>query len=98
MNQNPDDLERKSGIPRNPDRGATAASIAAGAAAGTAVGLFTFAGPIAVVIGAVIGALAGVAIGKYARVRSKRQDAKDAILDREIGVIDGDIGGVPSRP
>ena len=92
MNQNPDDLERKSGIPANPQRGAIAASIVAGAVAGTAVGLFTFAGPLAVVIGAIVGAVAGIAIGKVSRERSKRQDAKDAILDREIGVIGGDIG------
>ena len=98
MNQNPDDLARKSGIPSNPERGAIAASIAAGAVAGIAVGLFTFAGPLAIVIGGVIGAVGGVVIGKYARDRSKRQDAKDAILDREIGVIDGDIGrAAPGR-
>jgi uncharacterized membrane protein len=92
MNQNSDDLERKSGIPRHPDRGALAASIAAGAVAGAAVGLFTFAGPLALVVGGLVGAVAGIAIGKYVRERSKRQEAKDAILDREIGVIGGDIG------
>ena len=97
MNQNPDDLERKSGIPSHPDRGAITASIAAGAVAGSAVGLFTFAGPIAILIGGLVGAVAGGAIGQYARARSRRQEAKDAILDREIGVIGGDIGGVAPR-
>ena len=95
MERNPDELERESGIPVHPERTAIAASIAAGALAGTAVGIFSFAGPIAVVIGALIGAVVGGAIAKVVRERSKRQDAKDAILDREIGVIGGDIGSTP---
>lgn len=95
MNRNPDELERKSGIPIHPERTAIATSIAAGALAGTAVGIFSFAGPVAVVIGGLIGAVAGVVIAEIARARSRRQDAKDAILDREIGVIGGDIGAPP---
>lgn len=95
MNQNRNELERESGIPPHPDRTAMAASIAAGAVAGTAVGLFTFAGPVALVIGGLIGAVAGGAIAKYVRARSKRDRAKDAVLDREIGVIGGDIGAPP---
>lgn len=90
--QNSDELERKSGIPAHPDRTAIAVSIAAGALAGTAVGIFSFAGPLVVVIGGIIGAVAGAAIGGYVRQRSRRQQEKDAILDREIGVIGGDIG------
>ena len=92
MDQQPDDLERESGIPPHPIRTAIAASIAAGALAGTAVGIFAFAGPIAVVGGGLIGAIAGLAIATFMRQRTKRQDARDATLDREIGVIDGNIG------
>lgn len=95
MNRNPDELERDSGIPAHPDRTAIAASIAAGAVAGTALGIFLFSGPIVVVIGGVIGAVAGGAIAEYVRERSRRQDAKNAILDREIGVSGGDIGAPP---
>jgi hypothetical protein len=95
MNRNPDELERKSGIPSHPERAAIATSIAAGALAGIAVGIFAFAGPIVVVSGGVIGGVAGGAIATLVRSRSKRQDAKDATLDRELGVIGGDIGGLP---
>ena len=92
MDQNPNELERESGLPPHPIRTAIAASMAAGALAGTAVGIFAFAGPLAVVGGGLIGAVAGLAIASFMRQRSKRQDAKDANLDREIGVIDGNIG------
>lgn len=92
MNHNRDELERESGIPAHPERTAIAASIAAGAVAGTAIGILTFAGAVAVVAGGLVGAVAGGAIATYLRRRSRRQEAKDALLDREIGVIGGDIG------
>jgi phage tail tape-measure protein len=95
MEHKPDELERESGIPAHPEGTAIAASVAAGAVAGIAVGIFSFAGPVAVAIGGLVGAVAGGAIAKVVRQRSKRQDAKDAILDREIGVIGGDIGSSP---
>ena len=95
MNHNPDELERESGIPAHPNRTAMAASIAAGAVAGTALGIFLFSGPVVVVIGGLIGAVAGGVIAEYARERSRRQNAKDAVLDRGIGVIGGDIGAPP---
>ena len=95
MNHDPDELERESGIPAHPDRTAIAASIGAGAVAGTALGIFLFSGPVVVVIGGVVGAVAGGVIAEYVRERSRRRAAKDAILDREIGVIGGDIGAPP---
>jgi hypothetical protein len=97
MNNIDDELDRKSlGIPEHPDSAAMTVSVLTGAATGGAIGLFTFAGPLSLALGVIIGAVAGAGIGTYVRQRSKRERARDEILDREIGVIDGDIG-MPRR-
>jgi uncharacterized membrane protein len=96
QNHNQSRANRESGIPAHPERAAGAASVIAGAGTGAAIGFLTLAGPIGGLIGGVLGALAGGAIGEYVRQRSKREDAKDAILDREIGVTGGDIGAAPA--
>jgi hypothetical protein len=98
MNYKQAQFERQSGLPAHPQRAATVASVLTGAVAGAAIGIFAFAGLIIVLVGAFIGALAGGAIGKYVRERSKRERARDAILDREIGVTGGDIGIGPAYP
>lgn len=91
MEHEHDILERESGIPPHPERAATAVSVATGAVMGLATGFFASTGPIGMLIGAVIGAAAGGGIAKYVRVRSKRERAKEELLDRESG-----IGGTPA--
>src|SRR5688572_10162316 len=95
MNHNLDNLERESGIPAHPQGAALAASLATGAATGALIGFFAGGGSWSAIIGSVIGAATGGGIGKYVHERSKREHAKDEILDREIGVIDGNIGAGP---
>jgi uncharacterized membrane protein len=63
-----------------------------GMALGIGLGFFSMAGPLAPIVGAVLGALGGAAVGKLTMTRQRRQSARDSVLDREIGVIDGDIG------
>lgn len=89
--------DRNSGLPRNPERTALALSVFLGMALGLVLGLFSMAGPVAPVIGAILGAVAGAAVGTLTMGRLRRQSQRDSILDREIGVIDGDIGAGPSR-
>lgn len=86
-------FERASGVPSSdPNRAAFALSIAIGAALGVLLGLMSMAGLYAVVIGVVVGAICGAVVGKLTIARLRRQSARDRVLDREIGVIDGDIG------
>jgi uncharacterized membrane protein len=84
--------QRDSGLPSHPERAALVLSAIIGLALGLGLGFFSMAGPLAPVIGAVLGAIGGAAVGKLTMTRERRQSARDSILDREIGVIDGDIG------
>lgn len=95
MKHDQDTLERRSGIPAHPERAARAVSIATGAAVGAGTALFAFAGPVAIVIGGAIGAVAGALVTAYVGQRSRRERAREERLDREIGVIGGDIGAPP---
>lgn len=61
------------------------------ALAGAGIGLAVGAIPGAIV-GLVIGAAMGAAMGWVAGTRSHIDSARNERLDREIGVIDGDIG------
>ena len=87
--------DRNSGLPRNPERTALALAVFIGLALGLVLGLFSMAGPLAPIIGAVLGAIGGAAVGKLPMTRLRRQSERDSVLDREIGVIDGDIGATP---
>lgn len=96
MNHEQDERERKvAGLPAHPQRAATVASVASGAVTGALIGFFAGAGAIGVVVGGALGAAAGGGVGKYVRERSKRERAHDEVLDREIGVMGGDIGAAP---
>jgi hypothetical protein len=80
------------GVPP-PSSAPAAAGVLAGMAAGAAMG--AMAGPPGLIAGAVIGS----AIGAAASIALDAQDAenhqKDEALDRDIGVIDGDLGAAP---
>jgi hypothetical protein len=84
--------ERKSGIPEHPELAAAVASVVIGAASGLAIGALAFAGPAAVIFGGSVGATAGAVVSDLTRRQAKRRDARDAILDRVIGVSGGDLG------
>ena len=71
------------------------ASVGSGAVTGGAIGFFAGGGPLGTVIGGIVGAVAGGGIAKYVRERSKRERAKTEVLDRELGIIGGDIGAAP---
>jgi hypothetical protein len=62
-----------------------------GAIAGAGFGGI-FAGPAGAAAGAVVGAAMGAATGWAAEMRAKEDALHDAKLDREIGVVDGDLG------
>jgi hypothetical protein len=88
----------RAGIPRNPHYAAMAVSILSGGIAGAIIGFFMVAGWIGAAIGAIVGAAAAVGIERVAHGRERRRSSADAILDREIGVIDGNIGAADSIP
>lgn len=88
--------ERASGVPTSdPNRAAFVLAVIIGAALGLLLGLILMpaAGVLSVVVGVVVGALGGALVGKLSLARMRRQSVRDSLLDREIGVIDGDIGG-----
>jgi hypothetical protein len=64
---------------------------AVGAVAGAGFGGI-FAGPAGAAAGAVVGAAMGAATGWAVEMRAKDEAVRDQRLDREIGVVDGDIG------
>jgi hypothetical protein len=64
---------------------------AVGALAGAGFGGI-FAGPFGAAAGAVVGAAMGAATGWAVEQHAKDEAVHDQRLDREIGVIDGDIG------
>ncbi len=75
----------------NPE--STVAGSITGAAAGAMSGVI--AGPPGVVAGAVIGATVGAMAGAAVGADQQEKTAIDEKLDREIGVIGGDIGAAP---
>lgn len=95
MKHEQDILERESGIPAHPERAASAVGVVTGAIMGGATGFFAAAGTVGMAIGALVGAAAGFGVSKLSQERAKRDFVKDEQLDREIGVIDGDIGSMP---
>lgn len=64
---------------------------AVGAIAGAGFGGI-FAGPAGAAAGAIVGAAMGAASGWAAEMRAKDDARRDEKLDRDIGVIGGDIG------
>jgi hypothetical protein len=91
---NNDRVERTSvGLPASNSNGAALVlSVVIGATLGVLLGFFSMAGAMAVVLGLVLGAVGGFLVGKIAIGHMRRQSARDQVLDREIGVIDGDLG------
>jgi hypothetical protein len=65
----------------------------AGAAAGAAAG--ALAGPPGMAIGAILGGAIGAAAGEVAHLEHAEEARADEQLDRDIGVIGGDIGAAP---
>jgi hypothetical protein len=88
-------LERASGIPAHPERSATVLSMASGAVLGLLIGIFAAAGLMGAIVGAILGAATGALGVVYVQRRAKRDEARDAALDREIGVSGGDLGARP---
>lgn len=66
------------------------ASVMTGAVTGAIVGLAG--GPPGVIAGGVLGAAAGILAGKVLDEQGQRRDARDAVLDEEIGVTTDEIG------
>ncbi len=71
----------------------TAVGTIAGAAAGASGGLI--AGPPGVVAGALVGAAVGAMAGAALGADQQEKVAAEEALDREIGIIGGDIGVAP---
>jgi hypothetical protein len=71
----------------------TAAASIVGAAAGAASG--AIAGAFGAALGAVLGALAGAAAGRTIEEDNTDRARASARLDKEIGVIGGDLGAPP---
>jgi hypothetical protein len=76
-----------------PSAGEIAVEALVGAAAGATTG--ALAGPPGAVAGAVIGGVIGAAVGAALHKDRLRLEAKDAQLDRDIGVIGGNLGEAP---
>jgi hypothetical protein len=73
-----------------PSVGPLFAGLIAGAAAGASVGIWD--GPLSAIVGALVGSLVGALSGlavEYVETRSRLHNAR---LDRDIGVIGGDLG------
>ena len=62
----------------------------AGAVVGASTG--AFAGPVGALAGGVVGVVAGAVAGAVLSDNAVREDARTSEVDREIGVIDGDLG------
>ncbi len=73
-----------------PSAGEIAVEALVGAAAGATTGIL--AGPPGMVAGAVIGSVVGAVAGVALHQDHVRLDAKEAQLDRDIGVIGGNLG------
>jgi hypothetical protein len=70
---------------------------AEGAIAGAAIG--AFAGPVGAVAGLALGAAAGALAGHVLAAEQRRAVRHDDVLDHEIGVVGGDLGGAaPNQP
>jgi hypothetical protein len=83
---------RRSGIPER------VVPVSAGAAVVGALGgavLGTFGGPIGIVLGAIVGAAGGIGVGDVLNTIREHHRAHDEQLDKDIGVIGGDIGAAP---
>lgn len=96
MKHERDVLERQSGIPAHPERAANMVAVIVGALLGLGVGFFSSTGHIGMVIATIVGAIGGLVVAQLSHRRYQRTRVVDARLDREIGVIDGEIGSWPS--
>jgi hypothetical protein len=76
-----------------PSAGEIAVEVLVGAAAGATTG--ALAGPPGMVAGAMIGGAIGAAAGAALHKDHVRLEAKEAQLDRDIGVIGGNLGEAP---
>lgn len=92
MDEEQASLERRSGVPAHPERLTIGGAVAVGAVVGMIIGYFAVVGLWGAVIGALFGAVAAGGILAVALDQGRRRRARDEILDREIGVIGGDIG------
>lgn len=92
MDEDQASLERRSGVPAHPERLTIGGAVAVGAVVGAIMGYFAVVGVIGALVGAAIGALAAGGILAVALDQGQRKRRRDETLDREIGVIGGDIG------
>lgn len=92
MDEEQASLERRSGIPSHPERLTIGGAVVVGAVVGAVIGYFAVVGLWGAVIGALVGAVAAGGILAVALDQGRRQRHRDDVLDREIGVIGGDIG------
>lgn len=83
---------RESGLPENPERATSVGTIAVGAVLGAVIGYFAVVALVGAVVGLLVGAAAGGGAVVLVRRRWRRERERNAVLDREIGVIGGDIG------
>lgn len=86
-------IRQIAGLP-GPNRAFSIMGGTVGFAAGAAAG--AIAGPIGVLLGSIIGALAGMVAWWTIEESDRRRERQTERLDREIGVIDGDLGAPPS--
>ncbi len=84
--------ERVKGVPVHSHLPAVIVSALAAAIAGAIIGYFTAVGWTGAIIGGIVGVVAGFALAEGVILYHKRKDARDLELDREIGVLGGDIG------
>lgn len=92
MDEEQASLERRSGVPAHPERLTIGGAVAVGALIGAIMGYFTAVAAWGAVIGALLGAIGAGGVLAVALDQGRRRQRRDEILDREIGVIGGDIG------
>ncbi|HZF51079.1 MAG TPA: hypothetical protein VE093_20615 [Polyangiaceae bacterium] len=88
--------ETAAGVPP-PSSATVALEVLAGMAAGAVTG--AIAGPPGMIAGAVLGSAMGAAAGIALDAQNLEESRKDEELDRDIGVVDGNIGEAsPNQP
>lgn len=89
--------ERISGLPDRPERLATIVPVASAAAAGAGLGVFSSGSALGFLVGAALGGGLGALFTRLARDRDRKTTERDSLLDREIGVTEGDLGAAQYR-
>ena len=84
--------ERVKGVPVHSHVPALLVAALAAAIGGAIIGYFTLVGATGAIIGGIVGIVAGLAIAEAVILYQKKKDERDEQLDREIGVIGGDLG------